>query len=506
MLRVFESEYKSIPEAVHDHAMTQGQKICLIDSTDRVTYAELYKKVLQVHSFLRNIGVKKSEAVLVECDQSANYFAVLLGVELYGAVFVPIEMLASELSIKRIADEVDAKVLISERSLQLAIKQYRYEQVFDSNSEQNEKVTFPHLDAVAEILFTTGSTGQSKGIVLTHKNNVAIAQNVIYGVKTGEDNIEMIPTPTSHSHGLRRTYANLLNGSTAILLDGVMNLKAFFSYLDREDVTAIDLTPSAFQIIHKLSKNRLAEYNDKLEYIQFGSAKLLDRDKETLRDLLPDVRLYDFYGSTEAGCSCIFDFNEDKEKKNCIGKPTYNSEFVTIDPVSNTLFRSSQENLGLIASRGHMLMKGYWKQDDLTASVMSEGYLLSNDLGYIDDEGFVYMMARNDFVINYAGIKINPDELESVLFNYSEFQDCAVVGMPDSLSGEVPVILYTVKDNSDIDSKVLQKFISENIDINKQPKKFIEVDRIPRAQNGKILRKQLYNLVEDDNLAKRNYK
>lgn len=489
MLREFQSNYSSVVEAVFDHGQKKPDSLSFIHKDEKVTYGQFMERILLVYSHLKTLGIKKGDRILLESSQDPDYFAILLAIQLQQAILVPLEKRVKARTAEHIYEEVGGSFLILKESLDTGLDFIRYEDLF--KEQDVEKLgDFPKLDDVCEVLFTTGSTGKSKGIVLTNKNNIALAQNVIYGVEMKENNMEIIPTPTSHSHGLRRTYANLVNGSTVILLDGVMNLKAFFKYLDTYPVTSIDLTPSAFQVIYKLSKDRLGDYKDQLDYVQFGSAKLSEKDKEVLRGLLPHVRLYDFYGSTEAGCSCVFDFNEYRDKKNCIGKPSYNSEFVCIDPDQGQIFQASPDQLGLLASRGHMTMKTYWGMEP-DEVFNDQGFIETSDLGYIDKEGFVYMYGRNDFIINYGGIKINPEELETILYQFDGFLDCAVQGEKDSLGGEVPIVLYSLEEGDQLNQDELRDFLNQNIDQNKVPKKFIQVDEIPRAENGKILRKEL---------------
>ena len=201
----------------------------------------------------------------------------------------------------------------------------------DSLPAEAAAPSFPEGEDVAEILFSTGTTGKSKGIVLTHTNDTALAENVICGVSMKPDNVELVPMPLSHSHGLRRTYANLVNGSSVVFADGVTLLKKVFNLMDTYRVTAMDLSPSMLSIIFKLSKDRLGDYAHILDYIQLGSAPLPEEDKVHLSRILPRTRLYNFYGSTEAGCSCLLDFNSMSGKPGCIGKPARNARFIVVD-------------------------------------------------------------------------------------------------------------------------------------------------------------------------------
>jgi acyl-coenzyme A synthetase/AMP-(fatty) acid ligase len=137
----------------------------------------------------------------------------------------------------------------------------------------------PSGDETAEILFSTGTTGKSKGIELTHSNVIAVAENVVYGVEMQPGNVEMIFAPLSHSHGLRRHYANLLRGNAVVLCESVVFVQSVFELIDRYAVTAMDIVPSAMKMLLKLSGSRLAGYGGQLRYVQLGSAPLDKRKK-----------------------------------------------------------------------------------------------------------------------------------------------------------------------------------------------------------------------------------
>lgn len=358
-------------------------------------------------------------------------------------------------------------------------------------------IDFPASAQIAEILFSTGTTGKSKGIVLTHGNDIALAENVMYGVQMKKGNVELIPMPLSHSHGLRRTYANLVMGNSAVFTDGVTLLKKVFNLMEQYHVTSMDLSPSMLSIIFKLSKDRLGDYADQIDYIQLGSAPLPEKDKIHLSRILPKTRLYNFYGSTEAGCSCLLDFNSMSGKPGCIGKPAVNARFIVVDEHRNEI-KSSPDNPGFLASAGSINMKEYFKAPELTAAAMENGFIYTKDLGYIDEEGYVYMLGRKDDVINYGGIKISPEEIESVVIQNPAIHDCACIPVKDALTGQAPKLLIVPEGRENpastpaiYDEKAFKAFLAANLDASKQPKYIEIVDEIPRTFNGKIKRNVL---------------
>ncbi len=285
----------------------------------------------------------------------------------------------------------------------------------------------------------------------------------------------------------------MANGSSVVFVSKITLLKKMFQMMDEYGATSMDLSPSMLSIIFKMSKDRIGEYADRLDYIQLGSAPLPEEDKQHLARLLPNTRLYNFYGSTEAGCSCLLDFNEAPGKKGCIGKPAVNAHFIVVDENRNEI-KSSADNLGFLASSGAINMKEYFKAPELTREAMPDGdYIYTKDLGYIDEEGYVYMLGRKDDVINYAGIKISPEELEALIVKNPLIKDCALIPVEDALTGQAPKLFIALEDDAkdSFDLKQFKIFLSEVIDANKQPKYIEIIDEIPRTFNGKIRRKDL---------------
>lgn len=486
--------YSSIVENIARHISDKGGKLCLTDGKITLTYEETWKTICGFADALEKTGVKKGDCVVMECNQSVNFLIAYFAIQKIGAINVPLEKNAAVARVLEIAGDTDAVLHIANK----AVEELRIPHIDISETTKKqievplEDVHFPSGDDIAEILFSTGTTGKSKGIVLTHRNDVAIAENVINGVKMKPDNIEIIPMPMSHSHGLRRMYGNMVNGSSVVLLDGVTFVKKMFDLMDNYNVTSMDLSPSMLSIIFKLSRDKLGEYADVLDYVQLGSAPLGEEDKVHLSKILPNTRLYNFYGSTEAGCSCLMDFNEMSGKPGCIGRPATNAEFIVVDENRKEI-KSSPENLGFLASSGDINMREYFKAPELTKEAMANGFIYTKDLGYIDEEGLVYMLGRKDDVINYGGVKISPEEVESVVMTNSWIHDCALIPIKDALTGQAPKLFIALEDDADYNEKEFKSFLQKELDANKQPKIIEIIDEIPRTFNGKIVRKDLAN-------------
>lgn len=490
--------FQSVVEAILHHAALQPDKLCLVDDNSQVTYREYAEKICRYAAFFTQAGIRAKDAVVVEACQTISYLAIEQALQLFGAIFVPVEHNCAPDKIRSFVrlSEAKAAVTCKELSAENCLT-YTYEQLEPACAAAEPYLprAMPAKTDISEILFSTGTTGKEKGIVLTHGNDIALAENVMYGVEMEKDNVEMIPSPMNHSHGLRRYYANMYNGSTVVLLGSVMNIKRFFYNLDTFSVNSMDLVPTALTVVLKLSKDKLAEYRDRLRYIQLGAAPMMEADQKKLCQLLPNTRLYNFYGSTESGCICIYNFNRKDDKKRCIGKPACNADIVIVDDDHNPII-SSADNTGLLSSRGGMNMLGYWKDEEETAKILTDGVVYSSDIAYYDEDGDIILLGRVGDVINVGGSKVAPDEIENVCKKMKEVADCGVIPVADALKGNVPKLFVQMEEDSAFDVKAIRTFLSSQLEPFKVPVHIVQIHQIPRSYNGKLLRKELKALSE----------
>ena len=491
--------YSTIPEWILHHAAASPDRLFAADETGSYTYKEALSRIADGVSRLREMGIHPGDRVLVECTQNKDFILALLVCHMSGSVFVPLEKRAAVTRIREIADDTEAVLLISDRDPAAGCAFLEISKLIsgsvaaDSSAwESALRSSFPDLpvaDDTAEILYTTGTTGASKGIEITHRNNLALAENVAFGTEMREGNVELIPLALSHSHGLRSVYANLFRGGSLIVTDGVSKVLSVYDMLRSYHATAMDLSPTAATVLLRLTRGRFSIFNGQLDYIEIGTAALPEDLKEELLRMFPDVRLYNFYGSTESGRSCLLNFNSSDNRKYCIGYPTRNSRFIVVDDERHEIV-SSENHTGLLACAGPMNMKGYWKHPELTEEALIGGVLYTKDEGYIDGEGRVYCLGRKDDIINYRGIKIAPEEIEEKAAPFSGITDCACIGLPDPSAGQIPVLCYTTK-KAQLDETALMSFLAGQLEKERLPKRIIRCESIPRTPNGKIRRGEL---------------
>ncbi len=484
----------SIVESVFQNAEITPDKLCLADDGRSVTYKEYADEIARMATVFEGLGVGKGMRVVVEASQTISYLATELALQLLQAVFVPLEKGCAWEKMVSLALRAQASLIIKNDTsdMDTEIPWKALSEIEQATAEASPKtdLTFPEKEMVSEILFSTGTTGKEKGIVLTHENDIALAENVAYSIHIEPDNVEMIPSPMNHSHGLRRYYANLWKGASVVLLGSVMDVRRFFHNMDDYGVNSMDLVPAALSVLLRLSKDNLAKYSDTIRYIQFGSAPLMKSDKDWIRRLVPKTNLYNIYGSTESGCLCCYEFNHTQDKENCIGKPTKNVQILIVDDEKKEM-ESDAGHTGLLASKGAMNMVGYLDDPEETEKVLQNGILYSNDMAYIDEEGDVILLGRAGDVINIGGKKVSPEEIEDMAKKMPMIADCACIPVSDSIKGNVPKLFVKVAPGYTFQTAAIRDWLLEHMEPFKVPAFYEEIDEIPRTSNGKILRRKL---------------
>lgn len=477
--------FNTIIEAIQYYAKMTPDTLAVVDNDTTLTYEAYWNKIKKTASFLKSIDVAYREYIVVKNTQDTSFLVLVHAIQLVGGIVVPLEKSVHKGRIDEIMKETGAIKFFGD----IVLDEYHcftLEDVHLFNGELVE-LSLPIKNEDSMILFTTGTTGKSKGIVLDYQGEVEVGINIIKGVAMKKGNIELNPMPLNHSFGLRRYFANMVNGSTVIIQDGVFFVKLVFDMIRKYQVTSIAIAPGAMNIILKLTRDKLNEFNDQFDYIQFGSAPILESDKQQLLKILPNVRLYNFYGSTEVGCVSALDFNSKYNEQGCIGFPVHKAHFKIIDFDGKEMFNASLNNPGLITYTGSMIMKGYYKEKELTNKSLVNNYLQTSDLGYIDDEGKIFMLGRADDVIITGGNKVSPLEVEEVANHVEGIVECICKGQDDPIIGSVPVLYIVV--GQGYDKVILEKEFLSKLEDFKRPRKIYEIDQVPKTYNGKIDRK-----------------
>ena len=481
---------RSIVKSIYEHSLNTPEKTALIAPDHTLSYAMLWKMIQGMAKLLKKHGLKKGDRVILEADHSAEFLVMCYGIHLAGGVHVPVEHDAPPERIAAIRAEIDPAMVLTGRH---PLEHFQCS-VLDLPYVEGAEPEFPTEDMLQEILFTTGTTGKSKGVMITHygQMNMCESQNAVLNYSV--DNVWLIPTPMNHAAGLRKTHMSMVRGSTTLLMNGFTNLKLFFQNIREHGVTSIYLPPAGVHYILMLASKELAKYDEQLDFLYSSSSALPSGDKEKLIRLLPHVRKFDAYGGSEVGAVCYIDYNAVTGNTKCVGKANPGVDIYIVDEHYRPM-EATAENPGIIAIRSNTVTAGYWNEPELTANTIRDGVIYMTDLGYLED-GYLYLVGRRDDVINVGGLKIAPTEVEDIALRHPMVNECVCIPFEDRVYGRVVKMLVRVNDGYTLDASALSAFLEEKLEAYKIPKYIEAVDEIPRTFNGKIDRKKIIALYQ----------
>lgn len=483
----------SIVSAVAKFAKERPDRAAVIANDNQITYGELWQEIQGFAAYISSFGFKKGSRIIVKSDSDIWFAVSCFAIQLTGNVHVPLEKSIGAKGLEDVASQLGAAMVISNTDITgdfVSVDSDKVREIGRENYKEDLEFSFPTKEMTCDILFTTGTTGKSKGVVISHRAVVAVSENVQYGAEIIDDNVYLVPAPINHASAIRKLYVSMLTGTTVVLLDGFKDIRKFYSYIEKYKVTSILMPPAAVRMLLVLSKKELAKYSGQLHHIHTGSAAFPEADKELLCSLLPETRLYFAYGSSEAGCVSMFDYSKHKGLISCVGKPNKNADIFIVDD-NRQRIESSSTNQGLIAIRGGMTMTEYFEEPELTKEVLVDGTVYTNDIGYIDENGFVYMLGRRGDVISIGGLKIAPTEVENIVLRFPGIAECACFAVEDRMGGCVPKLNIVEEKGADVNINDLKKHMASYLEAFKVPKLIAKVDEIPKTSNGKINRKVL---------------
>lgn len=477
---------RSIVKYIYQHSCQHPQKTAIIGTDATVDYQEFWKQIAACAALLKQNGVDKGDRVILEASHTVEYLVCVYGIQLAGGIDVPVESGSPRERVDEISKVISPKLVITGKHPLNAFGK----SLEDIAASDNVSIVFPEENQLQEILFTTGTTGKSKGVMVTHyaQMNMCESQNAV--LNYSEDNVWLIPTPMNHAAGLRKTHMSMVRGSTVLLVEGFKNLKLFFDSMKKYHVTSLYLPPSAVHYILMLASKELAKYDEQLDFLYSSSSALPGGDKEKLIELLPHVRKFDAYGGSEVGAVCYIDYNSVKRGIGCVGKANDGVDIFIVDEDYKPM-TASKENPGIIAIRSNTVTAGYWNEPEITANTIHDGVIYMTDLGYIDDEGYLFLVGRRDDVINIGGLKVAPTEVEDVALRHKAIAECACVPYEDATYGRVMKMFVAVKEGFDFDIEGITSFLESKLEAYKLPKYIEQLPEIPKTYNGKIDRKKL---------------
>jgi long-chain acyl-CoA synthetase len=344
---------------------------------------------------------------------------------------------------------------------------------------------FPSAASLGAIVYTSGTTGLPKGVMLSHGNLAAVATAGREFISLQSDDRIGVINPLFHLYGLREIDAALGAGATVVLPNDPTFPARVLDQLHGERITGLSAVPSSLTLFLDRFRPQLAACADHLRVLTIGAAYAPKDLLMSLRAILPATRVCVTYGLTENSRVCwreVVDPQSDREA-GAVGRPYPGVEVWLIDPT---------DGLGRVALRSPMVMQGYWNRPEVTREVLSpDGTLLTPDLGRLDDNGMLYLLGRIDEVINRGGQKVSPEEVEGVLCQHPAVGAAAVFAAPDpaGVLGEVVRAMVVCHPGAMVTAQELVQHAAARLEPYKVPHAIEFAERLPRALLGKVRRR-----------------
>lgn len=508
--------YQTIVEAVLAYGKSMPDKLAVCFKQNRLTYKELSERVRAIaHIFKEEYGVKRGDLIMISALSKPEYVVALLGGQFLGATVVPVDKSALAGTLSKLYHLVDPRLFLTDiRVTDAEVQTTSLKEVYaktvmlSQNSYQlieEMEYEIPDMDSTAEIIFTTGTTGNPKGAMLSYRNILVGTKYTRDGINRNKDNIELLPLPLNHSFGLRVLRTLLYVGATVVLQNGFMFSKEMTANIEEFGCTGIAIVPASVEQLYRNLGDKFAEVFSQFKYIEISAGSLSVGMKQRLLEVIPKVCIYNTWGSSETGGVIFLNVSKTPEHIASLGRPAEGVEVAMLDENGNKYIATSIENAGRMIMKGDMQMQGYFNLPDITAETLVNGYLYTGDLAYKTADGYIYMLGRADDIINVGGEKVSPIEVENVASMMSDIRECACVGVEDKegTRGQIPV-LFVVPEKAECNERDISAFLAKKLERYKLPEHYIMIDTIPRNSMKKIDRKTLKKMWESGKDMNRN--
>ena len=499
---------QTLVQRIAELAEIQPDKPAVCFKKDMLTYARLYELVKAAGTLLRKMGLQRGDRVLYTALSKPEAVVTLLGIQYAGCIVVAMDKNATPENGWTIYEDTTASLYLTDRSMKgyedrcrvYSLKEF-YTQCTElaESSYETLEYTMPEPEDIAEMIFTTGTTGKPKGVMLSYRAVYHISINTRDGIGILPEDRVLVPLPLNHSLALREMRAAFWQGCTVVLQNGFTFARDMEENIKELGCTGMVIVPASFELTRAQMQNRFSDIVGQLRYIEVGAGSLSVRQRKDFSKLLPNTRLNNTWGSSETGGALFTNVNlvsEDPVKVAAIGKPLGCLEIKVLGPEGETLTQTDKDHPGRLALKGDMVMSGYWNRPEATEDALRDGWLVTNDLVYTDEEQYVYMLGRADDIINVGGEKVSPIEVENIASEYPSMKECACIGVPDpnEVLGQIPV-LFVVKEEgySEDDLKV---YLAAHMERFKIPQEFVSVPELPRNRMKKLDRKEMKRLWE----------
>ncbi|MBN2897162.1 MAG: long-chain fatty acid--CoA ligase [Clostridia bacterium] len=465
-----------------------ASNIALRTNGESISYGQLEERIERFCSFFHKSGINAGDYLGLYAGNSPEFVYTYLAASKLGAVIVPFNRMLTGNEVEYIAEDADMKYIVTMKPLEISprYQQFVLPKILDDILE-TDIVALPEFSRdihdVNTIIYTSGTTGKPKGAMLTHENLVSNAKSVIDHFDFSVEDIHLCVLPMFHSFAWTVSVTAALYSGATVVIEDVFHPKNILQRIQEEKVTVISGVPAMYSYYVSLGHK---EDFDSVRVFISGGASLPVEILENFEKKF-DKKICEGYGLSES--SPVVSINPmHRTKPGSIGLPIKDVHVKIVNDKGQDLPTGTA---GEILVMGPNVMKGYKNLPEETKKTIVDAWLHTGDIGYLDEDGYIYIVDRIKDIIIVSGLNVYPREIEELIYQYGGVLEAAVIGIPDKKRGEVPMAYIAVENRDTFDLEGLEKHLNDNLAQFKWPKKITIMESLPKNATGKIMKRAL---------------
>lgn len=490
-----------MPEIIAKYAESQPNKVFTSYNGREWTYGEFYEKAKRVAAYFQSKGYLKEDMIALYSLNTDVFLVCYFGIQLGGFSVMPINTKLAVPEVEYIFKHSEAKTIVYDVRIENVINQMDYlfhekltiGGVDDIGSiMENESLEFSpvHLDGddTAVIMYTSGTTGKPKGVMLTNKNILAAGEiwSEVMDI-TGDDRM-LVSTPLFHCAAAHVFIVPVTYKGGSFIIEEAFSTDKTLTLLQEAKPTMFFGVPAMYTIMLNLPHIQDIKLPT-LRLFGYGAAPMPYEILKKLKETFPNIKVQNLYGQTEnAPAASSLKDHLALEKIGSVGEPLPQTEIQIVDEFGQPL---PVGYVGEIVVKGPQVMKGYLRNQEETDRAIKDGWLYSGDLGRFDEDGLLYIVDRKKDMIIRGGENVYPVEVEEVLYQIPELLEAAVIGVPHQVYGEVPKAFAVTKVGKTITEEQVKGYCATQLAKYKVPMEVEFMDELPRNASGKVLKHTL---------------
>ena len=475
-----------------------ASEVAMVSEGLRLTYAELWSRCRRLAGALAQLGVQPGDRVAVLALNSHRYLEIYLAVPASGRVVVPLNTRHAEPELRYALEDAGARLLITDRDPGALAKTVErvislpddYERLLAASPEAELGVGVTE-DTLAGLFYTGGTTGASKGVMLSHRNLMANTVHWLVALQQGREDVFLVMAPMFHAAGSVAVLATVWVGGRQVILPGFDPVAA----LDTIAAEGITITLGVPTMIAAIAEEQLARPREvgAVRSVGHGGSPIATEVVRRAHTAFPRAEFIHLYGATEMAPLATAVRHEetllDGDLARSCGPAVAGVDLRIVDTNGHEL---PPGKTGEVVVRGPNIMPGYWNKPEETSAVLRDGWYHSGDLGFMNAQGYLFLVDRVKDMIISGGENVYSTEVEEVLYLHPAVLEAAVFGVPDARWGEAVHAVVVPRTGCEVDPTALIAFCRERIAGYKVPKRIdLRPDPLPKSGPGKVLKREL---------------